>query len=409
MGIRILEPEVITTCETSTGFNNISGTTISTGAIHLPTGATAPRVKVTGTASTNIFWSYNGSLNFAGKRGLEFWIYLDVPGPSVNSSGFSGYVRVRDVGQTNQFQANIVLKPGWNQVRLGRGNFTAVVGSPNWDTTVFTDVLWKLDAISGVTPTLHVSNLSYSGYARPHIAVIFDDGYNSVFDNALPIMNALSIPGTVAVIANAVGSSAAFMNLGRLAELHNIYGWSLVNHSKSHQLNVLPTASEDACFAEVSSGQQFLQGNGFTRDDEHLHYCSPYGEWSASYLRAASRAGTVVFRGVGVGDSAQPSSNSLGDSLPSASMGHAARLASFVTHCIGTTSTWTADQINAYINHGIYAGQAMILLFHSIESPADTSIKTDVETFRAVMQHIYRNRARLEAVTLPVLASRMAA
>jgi len=399
MSIRLHEPEVFATCETATGFNNVAGTTIGAGSVLLPSGVTGTRARVTGTASTNMFWTYTGSFNFAGKRGLEWWVYLDVPGPSTSSSGFPGYVRLRSSGGTHQLQANIVLKRGWNQIRLGRGGFTTVAGSPVWDTTEFVDIQWKLDAITGVAPVMYIESLAYAGYARPQVAIVFDDGYKSVLENAFPLMQQYGIPGTVAVISSRVGSGAAYLSLPELHTLHDA-GWAMVNHSKTHQQAVLTTASVVDCSKEIASCQEYLIANGFTRSDEHLCYCSPYGEWSNSYCQAAAEAGTLHFRGMGVADSGQPTSMSSGD-LFSGGSSNASKVSFFVTHSLAIVNTWSANQISSYVDLCIATGRSLNLQFHSIETPADTAIKTTPTVFGQVLAYLHRQRSNIDFVTLP--------
>jgi peptidoglycan/xylan/chitin deacetylase (PgdA/CDA1 family) len=60
--------------------------------------------------------------------------------------------------------------------------------------------------------TLHefVSRLLAGKSMRSIAAVTFDDGYAGVFEHAVPILRALSIPATVFVVAGAVGRSSGF-------------------------------------------------------------------------------------------------------------------------------------------------------------------------------------------------------
>jgi hypothetical protein len=162
-------------------------------------------------------------------------------------------------------------------------------------------------------------------------------------------------------------------------------------------------APEGSSPTRFSSCQAFLQRSGFTREDEHLHYCSPYGEWSTAYLEAAKDSGVVLFRGVGIADSTLPSSNSTADQgVPDVSS-PASIVPQYVFHSVGVSNAWTADQINAYVDHCIYGGRSLIILFHSIESPADSSIKTTPTIFAEVADHLYRKKGLIDLVTLPQL------
>jgi hypothetical protein len=154
----------------------------------------------------------------------------------------------------------------------------------------------------------------------------------------------------------------------------------------------LASATQPECLDEIQTCQDYLSGLGYTRDDEHLHYCSPYGEWTTEYLAAAAEAGCVMFRGL-FGDQAASAMtpNGMADSGVRESM-----IASVVP-----TNAWTAANLTARTAALISSGRSAIYVFHDIVTPADTSIKFTPANFTTVMQDIYRKKAMLDTVTLP--------
>jgi len=61
-----------------------------------------------------------------------------------------------------------------------------------------------------VSLTKFVERLERGESLRSTAVVVFDDGYNGVFEHAAPILEQLGIPATVFVVANAVGRASSF-------------------------------------------------------------------------------------------------------------------------------------------------------------------------------------------------------
>lgn len=69
---------------------------------------------------------------------------------------------------------------------------------------------WLADTYEIVPLVEVISRVSNGGSLRRVAAVTFDDGYAGVFENAWPVLQALSIPATVFVIAEAPGRDERF-------------------------------------------------------------------------------------------------------------------------------------------------------------------------------------------------------
>lgn len=396
--IRTVAPVVFAALTSTSGMAAAAGlNALTTSAIAKPVqlgGLPTALLHGTGTAAnTNAFWDFTGSFSINDKKGLEFWIYVDMTGTTTKNSAFVGTVTMFDAGFANSLTTTMQVKHGWNHVRLSRADFSAGAGSAVWATTTFTVIRFKLNAVSGVTHSFWMCDLSYAGYARPQVAVMFDDAYSSVIDTAYPIMAARGIVGTVAVISSKIGTSG-YMTAANLATLHAA-GWAIVNHSTTHGSEpFLASGTQAECEAEIRSCQDYIKGLGYTRDDEHLFYCSPYGEWSTAYLAAATALNCKMFRGL-FGDQAASAMtpNGLADSGVREAM-----VASVVP-----TNAWSAANMTARTANLVSSGRSAIYTFHDIVTPANTTIKFLPADFTTVMNDLYRKKGMLDCVTLPQL------
>ena len=102
------------------------------------------------------------------------------------------------------------------------------------------------------------------------VTIAFDDGWNSQFDNAFPLMKEHNFPGTYYIITSFIGNGDC-MNM---SDLHAIQdsGSEIGSHTVSHQ--DLPYLSDAQIDYEFKASQQLLQANNFSATD--IAY--PYGD-----------------------------------------------------------------------------------------------------------------------------------
>lgn len=393
MGRPILQlPDVlINSGESATGWTaSGTGASQSLATVTLVDGTVGTRVKATSGSGQNLFLTHTTGNVWQGKKGLAERIFLEAPDTADPGTIYSGYSRIRSSGAADQLQSILAFRPGWNELRLGRNKYTSIQGTPIWDSTVMVDTILKIDAVPGTVVSIYVDALSHAGYARPQMPFVFDDGYSEVYDNAFPYMAARGIVGTVAVISSKVGASG-FMTLNQLKALHDA-GWAMVNHSENHfptsgtPANWLQAASVDTCYQEIMNCQRWLEKNGFTRNNEHRMYCSPYGEWSGNYKEAADRAGVLMFCTLAAADPAQPQSTPFASSYPNVR---------YVPR-ISTIRTWTVAQKKAYIDAHIGSGTSSPILYHRVMVGASQNIETELSEFKQDVDHCYRQRARAD-------------
>ena len=104
-----------------------------------------------------------------------------------------------------------------------------------------------------------VNSFDFTQTNNGAIMMTFDDGCESVYRNAFPIMKSMGIVGNVAVITDKIGCEG-YLNLNQLLELQD-EGWSIVSHTKSHP-NISQLDKEDL-INELEESKNKLKNLGF--------------------------------------------------------------------------------------------------------------------------------------------------
>ena len=126
---------------------------------------------------------------------------------------------------------------------------------------------------------------------RP-IILTFDDGSESVFTEAAPIMQKYGYTGTAFVVLNYIGAGT-YMDADQIKALHDS-GWEIGSHSISHvNLRQRPGKQED----EISSSKRRLEDwLGFSIKV----FAYPFGANDDSSLRLVRETGYIAAAGLGV-------------------------------------------------------------------------------------------------------------
>lgn len=305
---RRVQPMIVNACTATTGFASVAGCNLSMANVTTPEGLTQSLLKITGTGdNTAAFWDcstvpFNGPQ--LGREGVEFDFYYQPGEPysDLGNSGLTMTVRFFN-GSTIAVVATFQIRQGWQKLRIKKAAFASVNGG-NWDTTAFTVLRFSLSARANVTHVAWMRNLGYMGQSKPIVCIQFDDNIRDVYQNAFPLMRERGIPGSVAVISDSVGlnnwNGYDRMTVDQMLEL-KAAGWDFINHTKSHQQGVLPTATQNDCQAEIQGCIDFLRINKLGNGISELIFAAPYGEYGTNYRAAAVACGCVMFRGT-VGD-----------------------------------------------------------------------------------------------------------
>ncbi|OGC38912.1 hypothetical protein A3K42_00060 [candidate division WWE3 bacterium RBG_13_37_7] len=114
------------------------------------------------------------------------------------------------------------------------------------------------------------------------ISYAFDDGYQNVYEEALPVIEkvnreySLNLTATAYVTVNLIGSEG-HMSLDQLKKLSG-KGWEIGSHSLTHP-NLLALSAQDQQ-NEIAGSRKWLEERGF----KVFSFASPYGELGPSAL-----------------------------------------------------------------------------------------------------------------------------
>lgn len=126
--------------------------------------------------------------------------------------------------------------------------------------------------------------------ARP-VVITFDDGQDSVFDNAFPIMRRLNMPGVIYIVSNWLGAEG-FLGPQELQEM-TAAGWEIGCHSMTHS-NL--RASPLGAVAEFSESRIEIED---AVQAPVLSFAYPYALAGPSLLAHARDFGYLSAVGVG--------------------------------------------------------------------------------------------------------------
>jgi peptidoglycan/xylan/chitin deacetylase (PgdA/CDA1 family) len=180
----------------------------------------------------------------------------------------------------------------WNVTEVSDlGIYTGVIGDIGNDGDL--DIVGSRSYWRG--PVEIWENTVNAVYPRAHgaISVAFDDGKQSNYDYAFPLMQARGIVGTFYVVTDFISNfsnNPSFMSIAELQTLQD-YGCEIASHSKSHL--AFTQISDSQIHEECNVSKQVLQSYGFSAEN----FAYPYGDRNshtdsivAEYYRSARLA-----------------------------------------------------------------------------------------------------------------------
>ena len=210
-------------------------------------------------ASLNVFV---GTSNFANNFKWRLW--------QVSSNS--------QLGSSNEW---LTLTFGWASVNSTAGTFTmSSTGVPS-TTSGFTDMQVQAISTAGQSITLDVQSIDIidatsTVYPQGVCSIVFDDGAQSIWDYARPVMDTYGYQGTNYVIAGNLGTGN-YMTLAQNQQLQNFSGWEIGLHAYSGAIHDGRDTSLTAAEVDddMRKGKQWLVQNGFR--GESMAY--PGGEY----------------------------------------------------------------------------------------------------------------------------------
>ena len=122
-----------------------------------------------------------------------------------------------------------------------------------------------------------------------HVILRFDDGWGSVYDNALPLMDQYGYRGNMGIVGSLIDTSG-YMTIDEAVTLSN-KGWSMTSHSWSHlnSNSLTPAESED----EICKNLDFLQTNQLGSGSRFYYY--PFGYAAQDYYNIVRKYHNLAF------------------------------------------------------------------------------------------------------------------
>lgn len=269
-----------------------------------------------------------------------------------------GYVKGRDIVNTQggylgaSLYVEIYLQDGsvvyWNSIAnfgtfpwrwIGFNTGTlATVDQP-------IDHVFVVPILAGATGTAWFDDIAVTEFnpANTAVTLMFDDGGESTYTQAGPVLAANGFAGSMAIITSEIGEPG-FMSLSQIKSLANV-GWEVVSHGLTH--SDLSTLSRDQLLDELRRSKRILERSGFIV----RNFALPFGAYNGAILAE----GAKYYRSLRAYE--------LGDN-PQGVFPYDVKVRSAIA---GTT----VQEVEGWLNEAIANQRWEVIVFHSIAETGD--------------------------------------
>ena len=311
---------------------------------------------------------------------LQTYLCLGITGTEAQNIEWATVYLLGDLSYTDYFECDIVpfLSKGLKYAVLNKSDFAVGAGAPQWDKVHAIKIEFGSSENTSSGISLHEVS-TYEAY--PMCSLWFDDGWQSVYTHAFPIMEKSGFDGILSVI----GSHVNYPLYCSDAELDEMYcdEWDFVNHTYRHL--DLTSVTPDEAEADIYAGYCYLYSHGYTRACANMvpPYCATNADVDATISKYAMTSRV---------------NNNHYNNLP--------LLDPYDIVFMEVRLDTNPNDIRQWIDHAIQYDLWLVLVFHSIESPADVYTKYDVQNFQSIVDYLYQKRSEIDVVTLSQLLHR---
>lgn len=329
-----------------------------------------------GIGNTAPHMTKNIYMNFSNITNIVYWVYIS---NSSNIKYLTLYISsTKDF--TNYFSSSSEVTDGWNQIVIGKSDFIRHENE-SWN-NVMTRIRFKMNLYENGSSSASFKNLKYNIEGRAKVVITFDDGFQSVFDNARPIMEKNDQKGVVFIITDYPDNEkySGYMNTSKITELYNS-GWDISSHTRSHR--DLTSLSEKEMENELNSSYNWLANHGFGTSAIFIAY--PYGKYNdrvISYTKSLYKMGRTIVNGKNQGHISTNNDDML-----------------YKTKSINIVNTTTVGNIENYINDTIEQKGLLVLTFHQIIEDANTPIRYNISDFEEISNFLKNRNSDIDIVT----------
>lgn len=356
-------------------FDSLDGWTITEGGGSLEPDAEhclqgEHSIKISTAPGTSTAMQKAGPFDLSSYQVIRLWYYL----PDLASVATVAIQLFQSNDSKSLYYQGTPYKRGWNSFEVSRAGFRNHSGA-NWDVpfdklkiTVKqkgTGIAWaSIDRIEGITAV-----------TQPAVLINFDDGYESVFTNAFPIMQARNIRATSYIVTSYVGQQE--MVTWDDCRMLNDAGWDIGSHSHTHPNMTLLTAAE--IDKELTTARDLLMAHDLTRAANFVAY--PYG--TNNELVQARMAANQMTLGRAVIDhylTCPPNFN-------------------YTIEARNVDMTTTLEEVKSAIDDAIEEGHIITLLFHKIVEKPVVDTDWSVDDFRQLMDYMVQKQIQPLTIT----------
>ncbi|KPV54045.1 hypothetical protein SE17_06115 [Kouleothrix aurantiaca] len=165
------------------------------------------------------------------------------------------------------------------------GGWVATYNTSSYNTgQVIEYLFWAQDepGNAGQISGLYQTTIQDFSLGRGMVSLTFDDGFESAYTEARPVLSQYNFPGVAYVTTGWTGTTG-FMTWSQIQSLQNTYGWEIGAHSVTHA--ELPTLSEAAMTDEVANSKQALTDHSLSVTT----FATPFGSYNSPTVREIAK------------------------------------------------------------------------------------------------------------------------
>lgn len=291
-------------------FSNTSGWTVDPG---ISVSTDTDKV-IEGTASTKLTFTVSGKATItfptpilfnsnAPVFHLRFYLYEDY-GTNVS------YIEANTSSDPNSNLSNqkktwhpmytygrAGIRQGWNTMTFSPRTAQGIYYGDDWSKGL-AKLQIMVTPLSGKTVNITLDSLWTEGDGVPKLLITFDDGWATVYQNALPYLTQKGIRATMYTVPSFVGQPN-YMTLAQLKEMQDA-GWCIANHTYNHRHYIDDGLTVQQGADEAESAAEWLINNGFEEGAYHLAY--PYGQYDTGLIDKLKQLGFHTARAITAGE-----------------------------------------------------------------------------------------------------------
>lgn len=294
---------------------------------------------------------------------LDLWFYIHGDPSTVSSvalylSSSATLTKFFVLSYTN----NGCFHTGWNKISIARADYTNS-GVDDWANTMVR-LRVKVTAVAGQVAAVSFDSLSYGREEIPKCLIMFDDGHETVAQEAIPYMYSKGVVGNIYMISSYVDNTVGFMTKANCDDAY-AKGWALGNHTNTHpNMGAYTQAQAEA---EISACRDWLIANGYTRACNHLAY--PNGAYNDGVLAGMANLGMTTGR----------------TTKETFQYAHDYPYELTIRNIINTTTLATAK---SHIDNAIKRKTTVMLLMHHLVESPTVGTEWGIANFQALIDYI---------------------